>query len=159
MIRARATSEVAAAKLALKVPAEAVDDVVGKAFLSAFVGRIRGESYGEFRSWLNTIVDRRIADYHRRKNRPDEVPLASEHEGDEDVWGELPQVEGEAGAVETAAVIDQVLDTLNAVHCRVVEVYAFEDATAEETADQINGELAPNPPMKTDNVHQIYSRF
>jgi RNA polymerase sigma factor (sigma-70 family) len=176
MIRARAAGEVEAAKLALqmlvfghldtiekrvklKVPAAAVDEVVGKAFLSAFVGRIRGESYGEFRSWLNTIVDRRIADYHRRKNRPDEVPLASEHEGDEDVWGEMPQVEGEAGAVETAAVIEQVLDTLSDVHRRVVEVYAFDQATAEETADQVNAELVPNPPMTKDNAHQIYSRF
>jgi RNA polymerase sigma factor (sigma-70 family) len=176
LIRARAAGKVDAAKLALqmlvfghldtiekrvrlKVPVEAVDEVVSKAFLSAFVGRIRGESYGEFRSWLNTIVDRRIADFHRRKNRPGEVPLASEHEGDQDIWGEMPQVEGEAGAVETAAVTQQVLDALNEVHRRVVEVYAFDDASAEETAEQINGELAPNPPMKKDNVHQIYSRF
>ena len=176
MIRARGAGEVEAAKLALqmlvfghldtiekrvrlKVPAEAVDEVVGKAFLSAFIGRIRGESYGEFRSWLNTIVDRRIADFHRRKNRPDEVALASEHEGDADVWGEMPQVEGEAGAVETAVVIEQVLGTLGDVHRRVVEIYAFDQATAEETADQVNGELAPNPAMSKDNVHQIYSRF
>jgi RNA polymerase sigma factor (sigma-70 family) len=176
MVRARAAGQRDAAKLALqmlvfghldtiekrvrlKVPAEAVDEVVGKAFLSAVVGRLRGESYGEFRSWLNTIVDRRIADYHRRKNRPDEVPLASEHEGDEAIWGEVPTVEGEADAVEAAAVIEQVLDARRDVHRRVVEVYAFDQATADETADQVNAEMAPNPVMTKDNVHQIYSRF
>ena len=146
-------------RVRLKVPVEAVDEVTGKAFLSAFVGRLRGESVGEFRGWLNRIVDRRIADYHRRKSRPREVPLGSEHEGDEDVWGDIPTVEGEAGAIETAAVIEQVLGTLGDTHRRVVEIYAFDQATAEETADQVNAELAPNPPMSKDNVHKIYSRF
>ena len=139
--------------------AHAVDEVAGKAFLGAVVGRLRGESVGEFRSWLNTIVDRRIADFHRRRNRPHEVPLAREHEGDEEIWGEMPKVEDEAAAVETAAVIDQVLATMSPVHGRVVEVYAFDQAPADETADHVNAELIPNPPMTRDNVHQIYSRF
>ncbi len=176
MIRARAAGEHDDAKLALqmlvfghidliekrvalKVPPGAVDEVTGKAFLSAFVGRLRGESYGEFRGWLNKIVDRRIADYHRRKNRPDEVPLASEHEGDEEIWGKMPRVEDEAGAVEAAAVIEQVLAKLSEVHRRVVEVYAFDDEEAQDTANQVNAELSPNPPMTKDNVHKIYSRF
>ena len=146
-------------RVALKVPPRRVDEVTGKAFLSAFVGRLRGESYGEFRGWLNKIVDRRIADYHRRKNRPDEVPLASEHEGDEDIWGKMPRVEDEAGAVEAAAVIEQVLATLSDVHRRVVEIYAFDDEAARGDRGPGERELAPNPPMTKDNVHKIYSRF
>src|SRR5256885_10301312 len=114
-------------------------------------GSMRGAPRGVSGTGMNTCVDRGTAASHRRKNRPDEVPLASEHEGDEDVWGEMPQVEGEAGAVETAAMIEQVLDTLSKLHRRVVEVYAFDQATAEETADQVNAQLLPNPTMTKDN--------
>ena len=53
-------------RVSLKVPSEDVELVAGAAFESAFTSAFDGRSVGEFHSWLQTIVARRIADYHRR---------------------------------------------------------------------------------------------
>ncbi len=77
----------------------AIDEVAGNAMLAALAAAFSGGSIGEFRSWLHTIVDRRIADWWRRK-RLERTPLADEHEGDEDFREDAPLVEDETGAVD-----------------------------------------------------------
>lgn len=101
------------ARVALKVPREDVELVAGTAFESAFKAAFRGESVGEFRSWLNTIVDRRVADYHRaRERRPGVVPLAEELAEGEGLGVRLA-VAPEQEAVDAQSAVNQALAELS----------------------------------------------
>ena len=53
------------------------------------------------RVWLNRIIARRgIADFHRdREDDPPVGPLPTEHQGEEEIWGEEPSEADEAGRV------------------------------------------------------------
>lgn len=139
-------------RVALKVPAEDVEEVAGAAFESAFKAAFDGTSVGEFRALLNRIVDRRVADYHRRRP-PRRVPLV---DGD----GE-PGVESESGRIEVESAVEQALGELNPVHRAVVErvVFSADEPPAHVVAGEVNAALAPTPPMSATNVHQIASRF
>lgn len=71
-----------------KTPAEDVDDVVMEVLESAIKQSFEGKVLGEFGSLLKTIAKRRVVDnLRRRRRRFDAVPLASEHEGEEGIWG------------------------------------------------------------------------
>lgn len=137
-----------------KVPEAEAEQVAGDALESAIRSAFDGNSVGEFKSWLNTIVARRIADYHRkREGRPDEVPLFSKGEDDDDVWGEEPTVPFEGVAVDAQRAIDQAYDELGRdEHRQVVDEYIFNDRPAGDVAAEING-------MTEANVHQIARRF
>ena len=141
----------------MKVPRERAEDVAAEALVSAVAGEFRGESIGEFRSWLNTIVDRRVADFHRRK-RLDEQPLDPGNE--EGVGSSVPSQPDATGAVETRALIDSVLIGLSDVHRYVVERNVLDGCSARETAAEILETFEwMDIPMSESNVHQIASRF
>lgn len=151
-------------RCSIKVPSADVEDVAMEAITSAIRSAFDERSYGQFRSWLNTIVDRRIADYHRRReSRPVETPYPEEHSDAEEIWGESGAVEDETGSVDAQSIIDAAFASLNAVHGRVVELFIFEDLSAQEVADQVNDEFDSQPelttPMTIDNVSQIARRF
>lgn len=113
-------------RLSLKLPKHAVEDVAHDALVRAIAAAFDGTSRGEFRSWLHTIVDRTAVDYYRRaERRPKETPLPSEHAGEEEVWGEEPFTDSEAGAVELRIIIDEVIETFNEKHRRVIELHVF----------------------------------
>lgn len=140
-------------RLSIRVPQHAVDDVAHDALVRAISAAFDGSSQGEFRSWMHTIVDRTAFDWHRRaKRRPRETLLPSEHAGEEDVWGEEPFTDSAAGEVEARIVIDEVMDTFNEKHRRVIELHVFGALTAAEVCAKIEG-------MSKDNVSQIASRF
>ena len=83
----------------LKLPESDVEQVAGEALESAIASAFDGRSVGEFRSWLHTILSRRIADHWRgAKAHPAHRELATEHQGAEEVWGKEPAVgfEGDA---------------------------------------------------------------
>ena len=143
-------------RVRLKVPEHAVDLVAGRAFESAFSAAFDGTSVGEFRSWLNTIVKRRIADYTRAKH-PTEQPLPTD--GDEHGGRDEPSVEAETGRVEAQSAVDQVMEELNPVHRRVIDLYVFaeEDPSAAEVAAQVTGDSGDS--MSANNVHKIAERF
>ena len=146
--------DIAVARCRLKVPPADAEDVAGQAVVSAITTfAFAGGSIGEFRGWLHTIVDRRIADYHRARERKSPPEALPETGGDEDaVWGVEPWEEGEAGAIDVQSVVDQAFAELSETHQRVVELYGFEDLSAVDAAAQI-------PDMTEANVHQIYTRF
>ena len=136
-----------------KLPKHAVDDVAHDALVRAIAAAFDGSSVGEFRSWLNTIVDRAAIDWHRKaKRRPKETLLPSEHQGEDDVWGEEPFTDSAAGEVEARIVIEEVLATFNEKHRQVIELHVFGGLTAAEVCAKIEG-------MSEDNVAQIASRF
>lgn len=143
-------------RVRMKVPGHAVDLVAGQAFVNAFTAAFDGTSVGEFRSWLNTIVDRRIADYHRRK-RPHEAPLPSTAYGHDE--RNDPTAEPDTGAVEAQSAVDQAIAELSPVHQRVIDLYVFEDSepSASEVAERVTAEAGK--PMSENNVHQIARRF
>jgi DNA-directed RNA polymerase specialized sigma24 family protein len=140
-------------RVALKVPRHVVDEVAGQAMISAVAAAFRGGSLGEFRSWLHTIVDRRIADYHRA-GKVDLVPLAVEH----DV---IASLEDETGAVAVQNVIEAAMAELGDVHRMVVDRYVFDGLSAEEASRAVAEAFPspPNRPISPDNVHKIAQRF
>lgn len=140
-------------RLTLRVPRHAVDDVAQDALVRAIASAFDGSSEGEFRSWLHTIVDRTAADWFRRsKRRPAEAPLPSEHQGEEDVWGDEPFIESAAGAVELRIVVDEVIATLSDKHRAVVDLHVFNSLPAAQVCERVDG-------VSEGNVAQIASRF
>lgn len=140
------------ARVALKVPRHAVDEVAGRALLSAISGAFRGASIGEFRAWLHVIVDRRIADFHRT-GKVEMVALARGYDA-------VASLEDETGAVVLEGVVEKVMAELSETHRAVVERYVFDGFSAEETAREL-ARLFPGHGPKTSpqNVHKLAQRF
>jgi RNA polymerase sigma factor (sigma-70 family) len=140
-------------RLSMRVPRHAIDDVAHDALVRAIAAAFDGTSQGEFRSWMHTIVDRTAFDWHRKdKRRPKETVLPSEHAGEDDVWGEEPFTESPTGEVEARIVIEEVIETFNEKHRRVIELHVFGALPAAEVCARIEG-------MSADNVAKISSRF
>jgi len=139
----------------LKLPESDAEQVAGEALESAIASAFDGRSVGEFRSWLHTILSRRIADYWQRRERTvPAAPLKSEHMGAEDVWGEEPLVGFEGDALHARECVRQALGEIgDSRHMQVIELYLFGPHSAAAAADLVGGE------MTEANVHQIASRY
>jgi DNA-directed RNA polymerase specialized sigma24 family protein len=146
-------------RVAIRIPPADVEDVAMNAVTSAIKSAFDGTAVGQFVRWLNRIVDRRIADYHR-KPRVEGEPLPEEHSEAEDVWGTAGATEPETGGIEIQQLIEQAMPE-NQVHCEVIHRYVFEDLTAHDTADVINDTFGDEleRSMTAENVHKIASRF
>lgn len=142
------------ARLKLRSDADA-EEVAAEAIASAIVSAFDGKSIGEFRSWLHTILSRRIADWWEAKEQKlDKTLLPSEHQGDEEVWGREPSVDFEGEALFARQCVRQALEEIEAAHHRrVIELYVFGPHSAAETAEFVGDG------MTEANVHQISSRF
>jgi RNA polymerase sigma factor (sigma-70 family) len=138
------------ARLKLRSEADA-EEVAAEAMASAIASAFDGRSVGEFRSWLHTILSRRIADWWElREQKLDKRPLPSEHEA----WGSEPSVEFEGGALFAQECIRRAFDELESDrHRRVIELYVFGPHPAADAA------AAVGAGMTEANVHQIASRF
>ncbi len=140
-------------RVALKVPPEAIEEVSEAVLLSALTSVFDGSSVGEFRSWLSTIIQRRIADYHRSpKTDVRLVPLPDEHEGDDEVWGRRASVPFEGEAIDVERALARAMGELSDEHREVVLLYIFDDRPAAEVADRVDG-------ISETNVHKIAQRF
>ena len=134
-------------RVGAKVPRHDVDDVVGDVIDSAMKAAFDGISEGEFHNWVHTIVNRRVADYHR-KNRLDTARLP---DGSEEVGGrEIPQ-RADEGVVDVQRAIEAATSELNHLHRQVIDLYVFADMGA--------GDVAAATGETEANVHQIGSRF
>jgi len=137
-------------RVALKIPSADVDDLTGDIIAAAFESAFDGESVGQFVNWLNTITQRKVADYHRRG--PGHTKTVSIDGGEEGEGGREIEDPGEGDFVETADVIEGVMGALSAPHRRVVELNVLDGHPAGEVAGRV-------PDMTEANVHQIASRF
>ena len=140
-------------RAALKMPWADAQDVAVDAMESALKAAFDGVSVGEFRNWINRILQRRIADFHRRREgKPTLEPLPTGDEADDDpIWGDVPSVEFEGVPVDLHRALKQCYDELSEQHQRVVDMYVFADWAAAEVSAE-TGETEAN-------VHQIGSRF
>ena len=140
-------------RAALKVPTWAdAEDIAADAMESALKSAFDGESVGEFRNWINRILLRRIADFHRRREgKPELGPLLTGDEDDEKVWGEVLSVEFAGVPVDAHRALKVAWDELSEQHQHVVEQRIFADLTTAEVAEQTGESKA--------NVDQIVSRF
>ena len=140
----------------LKVPSLAdAEEVAGEALASAIASAFDGKSVGEFRSWLHTILNRRIADHlESRKRRPQTTQLPSEHSGEDDVWGVEPSVGFEGEALAARDALEQAYEEIeNGRHRKVIDLYLLGPHPASDTAKLVGSG------MTEANVHQIASRF
>jgi RNA polymerase sigma factor (sigma-70 family) len=142
------------ARLKLRSHADA-EEVAAEAVASAIASAFDGKSVGEFRSWLHTILSRRIADWWEAKEQKlDKTRLPSEHVGDEEVWGREPSVPFEGDALFASECIRRALEEIeDPRHRYVVDLYVFGPHSAAEAASIVGDE------MTEANVHQIASRF
>jgi RNA polymerase sigma factor (sigma-70 family) len=144
-----------------KVPTQDAEELALQAMGEAVLARFEGTSVGEFVKLMHTVLSRRIADYYEKRERTVETTdLPDEHGDDDDLRRDVAISPSETGAVDVQSVIDQALDELSEQHRRVIELYVFEDLSADDTADQVNAEFPDsNPKMSVDNVQQIKARF
>jgi RNA polymerase sigma factor (sigma-70 family) len=139
-------------RVAMKVAPESVEDVAKSVLLSALASPFDGVSVGEFRKWVGTIVQRRIADFHRDPRREIQTgPLPTAHGGDEGVWGEEPTAEFEGDTVDVQRAIDGAYSELNPLHRQVIDLSIWEDLSAGEVAERLD--------VSPANVHKITQRF
>lgn len=147
-----------------RVPARDVDDVAQTVLISALRSVFLGKTMGEFVNWLKVIARRRIADYHGGVERePDMLPLADEHEEDEEIFGARPASEAESGAIQTREAFGRVLEGRGDLHRLVIRLYGPNelgclDLSAAETAEEVN-RAHSGQTMSEANVHKIWSRF
>jgi len=155
-------------RVAVKVPKDQIDDVVGEILISAMKSSFDGRSLGEFHNWLQTITQRRIADItvKNKKLRERETDLPAEHQGEDSQVPDQLGVEGGQEEAELMVVVDSCLAaTPEALHRRVIELYGpvemgFNGLSARDTANMVNEEFGSNPKEMTEtNVHKIYQRF
>lgn len=136
----------------LKLPEADAEQVAGEALESAIASAFDGSSVGEFRSWLHTILSRRVADYWQKRERTVQTrPLPQP--GDDEFAGREPEVEFEGGALHAAECVRRALEELPAAHLEVVRLYVLGTHSAADAAS-----LAGDR-MTEANVHQIASRF
>lgn len=132
-------------------------EVIGGAELVAF----RGETIGEFRTLLNRILARRVADYYRSlRGQADQDPLVEEHGGEEEVWGDVLRDPGDFSGIEAHDLLDRHLAELSPAH-RAAVGRRLAGYSAREAAELVNNhfdEELPTP-MTPQNVDQIFSRF
>jgi DNA-directed RNA polymerase specialized sigma24 family protein len=153
------------AKVRLRTPRRDVEDVAMNVMESAVRSAFDGKYLGEFGAWINTIVKRRIADYHRKGEQlPDLEPLPDEHQGDEDVWVRAPAAEDELALLGYREIAEQIrCSRPNEVHRTVIALYGlgelgYQDLSAAATRAEVQ-RLHPGETVSEANIHQIWKRF
>jgi RNA polymerase sigma factor (sigma-70 family) len=143
--------ELVVARLRMKLPAHVVEDTAGDVIARAVTSTFAGESVGEFRAWLTTILRRAIVDFYRERERTLTAdPLFGDD--DDDRPGREPSAAGHAGYVEAQMVIESVLDELRDDHRAVVDIVVMQGRSADDACAEVPG-------MTPDNVYQIVRRF
>ena len=142
--------DLVAARLSLRLPAHVVEDQAADVIVRAITSSFAGESVGQFRAWLTTIMKRAVADYYAKAaRRLPEMPL--EPAGD-DRPGPEPWSPDDSGYVEVQLIIQTCLEELSEPHRRVIEVVVLEGRPAEDAEREVDG-------MSAANAYQIASRF
>lgn len=143
----------------LKMPNRSdAEDVAGQTIRDVFKAAFDGMVIGEAVSFINTILARRIADFHKARKQTEALP---EDLDDEEGKGrDLAIADDDTVLVDTQDTVDRLHERLSPEHKQVVDDYVFKGYDANETAARVNTSFPDlDPPMSAQNVHQIASRF
>jgi DNA-directed RNA polymerase specialized sigma24 family protein len=150
-------------KVARKVPAQDVDEVAQEALISLVNASFDGKVIASFRAFLNTIVQRRVADYWKAQERhPPQDPLPHEHGGDDEIWGAEPSTEDSSAAHAIRDAVARVLARRNPLHRRIIKLYGpelvegGEDLSGAAVVERLD---ADGERVSIDNVQQVWRRF
>lgn len=144
-------------RVAKKVPGHAVENVAEKVLKSviddALEGKVpfSGASVPEFRSWLGTIISRRIADYYRGP-RSTMTRLGLAEEVGEDEPGVQLETRDAADAVVDRALVQEALGRMSPAHRTVAQMAELDGYSAAEVTAAVPG-------MSANNVYKIRERF
>lgn len=148
------------ARVVAKVPSADVDDVTMEVLHSVIRSGFEGKLIGQFGALVRTVTRRRIADYHRERERQ---PTLERIDGgpDDEPPGPEPFTEEQTGTVVILDAVDRVLDGRSELHRRIIRLYGpgmcgFEDLPAAEVCDRLATE---GESVSADNVAQVWSRF
>jgi DNA-directed RNA polymerase specialized sigma24 family protein len=149
----------------LSIASEA-EEIVLETFKDVFRGvdRFEGEAAGQFHKWVQTILDRRVADWFRsRSNEPKVDSYDGARNGDGEVVGMYEIVgDGEIDVemtVELRILWDEALAAESERDAAVVVLKAQGYSAADVAAIIQEEGLDDGEGMSTDNVDTIYSRF
>ncbi len=123
-----------------------------------------GSTAGQFGAWLRRISQFVVADYHRaREGKPPLDPLASEHEGEEEIFGADPSSPDHADAVVNQDLVARAFAEIKKPsHRRYIELggdsdLGFAGMPPEEACEQVKEELGDE--ITIVNAYKINSRF
>jgi len=138
------------------------EDLVQQALADVVRATFNGSVPGEAVNFVFTILKRRIADFHDKRNRGGGPPIALPEDLDDEESGgrNLAIEEDFSDAVDTRDVVEQAKAGLSPAHQRVVDLYLGDEYDAPEAAKRVNEEFPGlKTPMTDANVHQIATRF
>ena len=142
------------------------EEIVLETFKDVFRGidRFEGAVAGQFHKWVQTILDRRVADWFRSKsNNPKIESYDGSRNQDGEVVGMYEVVgDGEVDVemtVELRILWDEALEAESERDATVVELKAKGLPSADVAAIIEEEGLDGGEGMSTDNVDTIYSRF
>jgi len=150
------------ARIRAKVPREFVEDVAMEVMASMLTSAFDGKVIGEFRAFMFTIVSRRIADFHRkRESEPDQDRLPTGDGDDDGVWGNDASTDDETGVVALREIVATVLGKRSAEHREMIRLYGPELLDGEDlsAAGVVERLAADGVETSESNVQQVWHRF
>ena len=140
---------------------EDAEDLAMQAIEGVLRSAFEGTSPGEAVKLMHRILDRRIADFYRdRERKPPPGDLPEERPDEERKEPDAAVSKDDKDEVWVSDLIEREYEKLSPHHRMVVDLAVFGGHSSEETADLVNQEF-PNldTPMTAQNVDQIKSRF
>jgi DNA-directed RNA polymerase specialized sigma24 family protein len=151
------------ARVAAKIPRDSCEDVVMETLESFVRSAFDGKVIRSAKAFIATIAQRRIADFHRARERdPDQLPFAGEHVGDENIYGPEEWVDDETGVVAFKDAVERVLATRKELHQQVILLYGPEQIDgahlpAKEVVARMQADHGET--VSEANVQKIWQRF
>lgn len=151
-------ARVAKAKLPTRSDAE---DCAQQALEGVLKTAFRGEVVAEALGLLYRILHRRVADFHRDRERKPPPAALPEEQDDEERHSADAAVEPDAtGAIDVGDVAERCYQRRSEPHRMVIDDFVYNGYDGTETAERVNNAFPElDPPMSEANVHQIAARF
>ena len=140
---------------------EDAEDIVGQAIASAIAPSFEGGSAGEFFSRLWTILDRRIVDFYRKKERTPNASSLDAYDADKpDPYDVTPSRDGDfVNGVWIRDGWGRAIAGLSERNLEIVRLraqgYSAKEVIEQMREDGIDGAAE----LTVENVNQVYSRF
>lgn len=137
------------------------EDVVGQAIAHAIAPSFRGGSAGEFFSRLWTILDRRIADFHRKQGRTPKHSSLDQYDAERpDPYDVTPSRDGDfVDGLAIRSVWELAVSELSERNLEIVVLraqgYSAKEVIARMRRDGFDGA----DELTVANVNQVFSRF